>query len=160
MQSTTIGSSSPYAILDGCRQVDKDLDILDTQLENLRLVLSKMSLRPDMGSSEISQLKLSIQDSYRAIVYNISNLRSTPEADSKQNAIHVRKVVNRLKTTIQHYETLLAGFRRDSEQIAKRHFRIVHPDATDAEAVEAASNPDMPIFQQAVSNKLFYNSLR
>jgi syntaxin 1B/2/3 len=147
MQLIVEGDTNPFAILEECREVDRDLDVLNDQLDHLKLDFKKST-----AQSDIDKFKSKIQDSYCAIMNNIDRLRSRPEAVSERNVAHVRKVVLRLTATIQRYELLLAEFRRDSEQIARRHFRIVHTNATDSEVDEAVNNPDMPIFRQAVSN--------
>jgi syntaxin 1B/2/3 len=149
MQSIVEGDTNPFAILEECRQVDRDLDVLNDQLDHLKLDFKKST-----AQSDIDKFKSNIQDNCCAIVNTIDRLRSKPEATGERNVAHVRKVVLRLTATIKRYELLLAEFRRDSEQIAIRHLRIVHTDATDSEVDDVVNNPDTPIFRQAVSNRI------
>jgi hypothetical protein len=115
IQSALKSDTDPYAILEECRQVDRDLDALNYQLDQLELNFKKAPAQTDL-----SKFKLDIRHSYCTIVNNIDRLRSRLEADSERNVAQVRRVVLRLKATIQRYEFLLAEFRRDSEQAARR----------------------------------------
>lgn len=142
--------SRPQAILDECREVDRALDELDDQLNHLERVFRQVLARPDMPSGEINSLSSQIMTGYRGLVSRVKNIKSKPESGNPRNAPQVGKVDRRLKATIQRYQTLEADFRRDSQQAAERQYRIVRPDATDAEVREAVQDPDAPIFQQAL----------
>lgn len=150
MQSYNGGGANPQAILEECREVDRALDELDDQLNHLERVFRQVLARPDMPSGEINSLSSQIMTGYRGLVSRVKNIKSKPESGSPRNAPQVGKVDRRLKATIQRYQTLEADFRRDSQQAAERQYRIVRPDATDAEVREAVQDPDAPIFQQAL----------
>jgi syntaxin 1B/2/3 len=154
MQFRIDGDAKSYALFEECRQVEQDLNVLDDHLDQLKLVFQKVPFQSDVHSAETSQLKSSIQNSYCAILEHIEGLRSRPGSDSARDVAHLRKVIVRLKATVQRYERIQADFRRDSEQTARRQFRIVHPKATEAEVDQAVCTPGMPIFQQAVSNEI------
>jgi syntaxin 1B/2/3 len=144
-------SANPNAILDECREVDRALDDLDSQLTNLDRVFRQSLARPDMPSGEINNLSSQIMAGYRGLVTRVKKIKSKPESGSPRNAPQVGKVDRRLKATINKYQTLESDFRRDSQAAAERQYRIVRPEATDEEVREAVSDPDAPIFQQAVS---------
>lgn len=146
------GGADPNAILNECREVDRALDQLDEQLNNLERVFRQVLARPDMPSNEITNLSSQVMTGYRALVSRVKNIKSKPESGSPRNAPQVGKVDRRLKATINRYQTLEADFRRDSQAAAERQYRIVRPDASDAEVREAVADPDAPIFQQAVSS--------
>jgi syntaxin 1B/2/3 len=150
MQPYGGAGANPQAILEECREVDRALDQLDDQLNNLERVFRQVLARPDMPSGEINSLSSQIMTGYRALVSRVKNIKSKPESGSPRNAPQVGKVDRRLKATIQRYQTLESDFRRDSQQAAERQYRIVRPDATDAEVREAVADPEAPIFQQAV----------
>jgi syntaxin 1B/2/3 len=143
-------SANPPNILEECREVDRALDQLDDQLNNLERVFRQVLAQPDMPSGEINGLSSQIMTGYRALVIHVKNIKSKPESGNPRNAPHVGMVDRRLKATIQRYQTLEADFRRDSQQAAERQYRIVRPDATDAEVREAVSDPEAPIFKDAV----------
>lgn len=143
-------SADPNAILNECREVDRALDQLDGQLDMLERMFKQVLARPDMPSTEITNLSTAIMTAYRALVTRVKNIKSKPESGNPRNAPQVGKVDRRLKATINKYQNLEAEFRRDSKAAAERQYRIVRPDATEEEVQQAVENPDAPIFQQAV----------
>ncbi|KAF2467267.1 t-SNARE, partial [Lindgomyces ingoldianus] len=142
--------ADPNAILNECREVDRALDQINGQLDNLERIFKQVLARPDMPSGEISNLSSQIMTAYRALVARVKNIKSKPESGNPRNAPQVGKVDRRLKQTINRYQTLEAEFRRDSQAAAERQYRIVRPDATDDEVRQAVEDPDAPIFQQAL----------
>jgi syntaxin 1B/2/3 len=145
------GGANPQAILDECRDIDVALNQLDDQLVNLEGVFKRSLARPDMPSGEINSLSSQIMTGYRGLVSRVKKIKSKPESGSPRNAPQVGKVDRRLKATINRYQQLESDFRNQSQAAAERQYRIVRPDATEEEVREAVSNPDAPIFQQAVS---------
>jgi syntaxin 1B/2/3 len=139
-----------YGILEECREIDRALDQLDQQLTNLDGVFRRSLARPDMPSGEINSLSAQIMTGYRGLVSRVKNIKSKPESGSPRNAPQVGKVDRRLKAIINKYQSLESDFRNQSQAAAERQYRIVRPDATDAEVREAVADPDAPIFQQAV----------
>jgi syntaxin 1B/2/3 len=149
-QPYSSGDAEPQAILDECREVNNALDKLDGQLVNLERVFRQLLARPDMPSGEVNILSSQVMTGFRTLVSRVKNIKSNLDSGSPRNAPQVGKVDRRLKATINTYQTLESDFRRDSQQAAERQYRIVRPDATDAEIREAVADPDAPIFQQAV----------
>jgi syntaxin 1B/2/3 len=144
------GGANPQAILEECREITRALDQLDAQLEQLDGVFKRSLARPDMPSGEINSLSSQIMTGYRGLVSRVKKIKSKPESGTPRNAPQVGMVDRRLKTLINRYQTLESEFRNQSQAAAERQYRIVRPDATDAEVREAVSDPDAPIFQQAV----------
>ena len=144
------GGADPNAILNECREVDRALDQLDGQLDNLERTFKQVLARPDMPSGEINNLSSQVMTGYRALVTRVKNIKSKPESGSPRNAPQVGKVDRRLKATINRYQNLESEFRRDSQAAAERQYRIVRPDATEEEVRQAVEDPEAPIFQQAV----------
>ncbi|KAF2747649.1 t-SNARE [Sporormia fimetaria CBS 119925] len=140
------------AILNDCREVDRALDQLDSQLGALERMFKQVLARPDMPSTEITNMSTQIMTAYRELVNRVKSIKSKPESGSPRNAPQVGKVDRRLKSTIHRYQEMEANFRRDSRAAAERQYRIVSPDATDDEVRQAVENPDAPIFQQALLN--------
>ena len=143
-------SADPNAILNECREVDRAITDLESQLDNLKQVFGQVLARPDMPSGEINNLSSQIMTSYRGLVGRVKNIKSKPESGSPRNAPQVGKVDRRLKETINRYQTLEAEFRKNSMAAAERQYRIVSPNATDEEVKLAVQDPEAPIFQQAV----------
>jgi syntaxin 1B/2/3 len=142
--------ADPNAILNECREVDRALDQIDGQLDMLERMFKQVLARPDMPSTEITNLSTQVMTGYRALVARVKNIKSKPESGSPRNAPQVGKVDRRLKSTINKYQNLEAEFRRDSQAAAERQYRIVRPDATEEEVRQAVEDPSAPVFQQAV----------
>jgi syntaxin 1B/2/3 len=138
------------AILEECREIDRALEQLDGQLNNLESVFNQSLARPDMPSGEINSLSSQIMTGYRSLVSRVKNIKSNPDSGSLRNAPQVGKVDRRLKATIQKYQTLESEFRQKSQVAAERQYRIVRPDATDAEVQEAVADSEARVFTQAV----------
>lgn len=149
------GGADPNAILNECREVDRALDQLDSQLDNLERTFKQVLARPDMPSGEINNLSSQVMTGYRALVTRVKNIKSKPESGNPRNAPQVGKVDRRLKATINRYQNLESEFRRDSQAAAERQYRIVRPDATEEEVRQAVEDPEAPIFQQAVRSQNF-----
>ena len=143
-------SADPNAILNECREVDRAIDDLNSQLKQLQNVFGQVLARPDMPSGEINDLSSQIMTSYRNLVNRVKNIKSKPESGSPRNAPQVGKVDRRLKGTLETYQKIEAEFRKNSKAAAARQYRIVAPNATDPEVEAAIENPEAPIFQQAV----------
>ena len=143
-------SADPNAILNECREVDRAIDDLNSQLKQLQNVFGQVLARPDMPSGEINDLSSQIMTSYRNLVNRVKNIKSKPESGSPRNAPQVGKVDRRLKGTLETYQKIEAEFRKNSRAAAERQYRIVAPNATDDEVKEAVQDPEAPIFQQAV----------
>lgn len=144
------GGADPNAILNECRDIDRALDQIDSQLANLERMFKQVLARPDMPSGEITNLSTQIMTGYRGLVSRVKNIKSKPESGNPRNAPQVGKIDRRLKATINKYQVLEADFRKDSQAAAERQYRIVRPDATDDEVRQAVEDPDAPIFQQAL----------
>lgn len=143
-------SADPNAILNECREVDRAIDDLNSQLKQLQNVFGQVLARPDMPSGEINNISSQIMTSYRGLVGRVKNIKSKPESGSPRNAPQVGRVDRRLRDTLGEYQTIEAKFRADSKAAAARQYRIVAPNATDPEVEAAIENPEAPIFQQAV----------
>jgi syntaxin 1B/2/3 len=135
-----------------CRDIESEIDSLDGHLSNLDRVFKQSLSRPDMPSGEIDSLSTQIMAEYRGLVGRMKLIKSKRESKNPTAANHVAKADRRLKATIHKYQQLENSFRKDSQQAAERQYRIVRPDATDAEVREAVADPSAPIFQQAVSS--------
>ena len=144
------GGADPNAILNECREVDRAIDDLNSQLKQLQNVFGQVLARPDMPSGEINNISSQIMTSYRGLVGRVKNIKSKPESGSPRNAPQVGRVDRRLRDTLGEYQTIEAKFRADSKAAAARQYRIVAPNATDQEVEEAVQDPEAPIFQQAV----------
>jgi hypothetical protein len=81
----------------------------------------------------------------------VKNIKQDPESGNPRNAPQVGKVDRRLKTTITRSQQLERDFRRKAQEQIERQYRIVRPDASDAEVREAVEDTsNQQVFSQAV----------
>lgn len=154
------GGADPNAILNECREVDRALDQLDSQLDNLERTMQAQSTSANPNQSEITNLTTQIMTGYRALVTRVKNIKSKPESGNPRNAPQVGKVDRRLKATINRYQNIERKFRQDQQEAIKRQYLIVNPNATESELQEAASDGSAEggVFAQAVSSSTLSGS--
>ncbi|KAK7179399.1 syntaxin 1b 2 3 [Paraphaeosphaeria sporulosa] len=144
------GGADPNAILNECREVDRALDQLDAQLDNLERA-SKRAMQSTNGSSrEVDDLTTQVMTGYRALVTRVKNIKSKPESGNPRNAPQVGKIDRRLKATINRYMNLEKEHRREQEESFKRQYRIVNPEASESEMQEALGSQGEGVFTQAL----------
>jgi syntaxin 1B/2/3 len=161
MPSYSGDGANHFGILEECRKIDRELDQLDGQLNELNSVFGQTLARPDMPSGEINNLSSQIITRYITLVSGVKNIKLQPESGNERNASQVGNVDRRLRRTYHRYQVLEADFRRESKEASKHQFRITHPDATDAEVEDAVADTDTPVFQQVVRlfcRHLFFNA--
>ncbi|KAI9799906.1 MAG: Plasma membrane t-SNARE, secretory vesicle fusion [Piccolia ochrophora] len=158
-QSGNQGQSTgqdPNAILNACREIDRGLDAIDDKLEQVkRLQQQSLSSADASGNTglnrDLENASNGTMDLYRNLGARIKQIKSQPESGSPKNAPQVGRVDRRLKAAINKYQTLDRDYRRQLQAAFERQYRIVRPDASDAEvreAVEDTSNNQ--IFSQAL----------
>jgi syntaxin 1B/2/3 len=79
-------------------------------------------------------------------------VKSVPEGRQPRNSAQVGRVERRLKEANQEYQQVEAGFRKKTQDQMARQYRIVRPNASEAEvraAVEDTSG-NAQVFQQAL----------
>ena len=141
----------PSAILNECRDIDRAIDDLERQLQELQSLQRRFTTSNESSSEQINSMGSSIMSSYRALGQRVKKVKSQPESGNQRNAAQVGKVDRRLKTAINTYQTVESEFRRRVREQQERQYRIVRPDATEDEVRQACEEPNQQIFQQAVS---------
>lgn len=141
---------SPDDILKETTEVGRGIDALDADLDDLERAFRQSLARPDMPAGQIDSKSANIMASYKGLINELTKLKKQPQSVHAKCKANLGMTDRRLKATLQKYQTLEASFRRESQQAAERQYRIVRPDATDAEVREAVADPGAPIFQQAV----------
>lgn len=154
--SDEFNRQDPNAILNACREVDREIDEIDGIdgiLDKIRQSQSS-ALNSASGDSaaytQLENMNASTMALYRNLVGKVKNIKQKPESGSPRNAPHVRKVDERLKETIRIYQRVDADFRKRLEEQAARQYRIVHPDATEEDVRKASEDPSQPVFAQAL----------
>ena len=142
----------PSAILNECRDIDRAIDALERQLQELQTFQRRFVTNNDAKSSDqINNISAAIMGAYRALGQRVKRVKSQPESGNQRNSPQVGKVDRRLKKAINTYQTVESEFRRNVREQQERQYRIVRPDATQEEVRQACEEPNQQIFQQAVS---------
>jgi syntaxin 1B/2/3 len=150
------GARDPNAILNECREIDRGIDSIERNLERLRFLQTRAIDDPDASQGtqtnrEIDALSSETMTLYRNFGARIKAIKQQRESGDPRNKPQVGKVDRKLKAAINEYQQVESDFRkRLSEQMA-RQYRIVRPEASEAEvreAIEDTSNNQ--VFSQAL----------
>jgi syntaxin 1B/2/3 len=145
-------------ILNEVRNIDRAIDDIENNLQRLTNLQSRSlsDTDADPGSAlnrELDALNADTMAKYRGLVQRVRTIKSNPESGNPRNSAQVGKVDRRLKTTINQFQQVERDYRKKIQDQIARQYRIVRPDATDAEvreAVEDTSNNQ--VFSQALMN--------
>lgn len=146
----------PNAILNECRDIDRGIDSIERNLERLRFLQTRAIDDPDASQGtqtnrEIDALGSETMTMYRNFGARIKAIKQQRESGDPRNAPQVGKVDRKLKTAINEYQQVESDFRKRLGEQMARQYRIVRPDASEAEvreAIEDTSNNQ--VFSQAV----------
>lgn len=150
------GSTGPNAILNECRDIDRGIDQIEQNLEQLRALQQRTLDDADSSSSSAANRQLDTMSSdtmamYRGLTERVRTVKSNPDARTPKFSQQVSRVDRRLKSAIQQYQQVESQFRKRTQDQMARQYRIVRPDASEQEvraAVEDTSNNQ--VFSQAL----------
>lgn len=155
--ASSFAQGDPNAILNECRDIDRGIDQIDANLNQLRMLQERSLTEADTssGSSTSRQLEnLSAQtmDMYRELTDRVRKVKSNPESRQPRNTAQVGRIDRRLKKAIQDYQTVESQFRKKTQDQMARQYRIVRPDASEAEVRAAVEDTtgNSQVFQQAL----------
>jgi syntaxin 1B/2/3 len=154
-------SRDPNAILNECRDIDRGIDSIESNLERLRFLQTRSLDDPDASQNtatnrELDALSSETMTLYRNFAQRVKTIKSQPDSGSPRNAQQVGKIDRRLKTAINQYQNVEVDFRKKLQAQMERQYRIVRPDASDAEVREACEDTsNQQVFSQAVSTLPF-----
>jgi syntaxin 1B/2/3 len=95
----------------------------------------------------------SLVDDTSSLSQDLKTRIKTLEAKSLRDPTKMSQVENvkkQFKDSIQKYQAIEATYRQRYREAAERQFRIVRPEATDAEVQEAVENSSSPVFANAL----------
>jgi syntaxin 1B/2/3 len=144
----------PNAILNECRDVDNGIRELEQVIGEIKKLHTAVINNPDSSNGrpakQLEEATAELMAMYRNLTGRVKNIKQKPESGSPRNAPQVGKVDRDLKDTLQKYRTVEADFTRRLREQAARQYRIVRPDATEAEVQEAIEDPNQQMFSQAL----------
>ncbi|KAH8881649.1 t-SNARE [Thozetella sp. PMI_491] len=146
----------PNGILNECQGINQGIDRIDQNLNQLKMLQDRSLNDADTsaGSStsrQLENLSSETMSMYRSLTERVRMVKSNPESQQPKNAPQVGRTDRRLKQAIQSYQQVESAFRQKTKDQMARQYRIVRPDADDAEvraAVEDTTGGQ--VFQQAL----------
>ncbi len=150
----------PNAILNECRDLDRGIETIQQKLDRLRFLQQRAVDDPDASQNTATNRELDALNSetmtlYRNLAARIKTIKSQPDSGSPRNAPQVGMVDRKLKKAIEQYQSVERDFRKKMQAQMERQYRIVRPDASDAEVREAVEDTsNQQVFTQAVSRLL------
>jgi syntaxin 1B/2/3 len=144
------------AILNECREIDKGIETIEKYLENLKMLQKRALDDPDASEQSATNRELDAMGSetmalYRSFAGRIKAIKSQPDSGSPKNAPQVGRVDRKLKAAINQYQNVESDFRKKLQAQMARQYRIVRPDATEAEVREAVEDTsNQQVFSQAL----------
>jgi syntaxin 1B/2/3 len=146
----------PNAIRNECRDISNTVRQVETNLEQIKVLQSRVLSDVDSSSSsqsnrQLDALTTETMATYRALADRVRQVKSKPEGRSATNSGHVDRVDREVKAVITKYQTVESEFQAAVKQQMGRQYRIVRPEATEEE-VQAAVNDtgNGQIFSQAL----------
>jgi syntaxin 1B/2/3 len=152
----SFASGDPNAILNECRSIDRGIDQIDQNLNQLRMLQDRSLNEADASSSTTSKqldaLASNTMALYRQLTERVRQVKSQRESQQPKNAPQVGRVDRRLKQAIQSYQQVESAFRKKTQDQMARQYRIVRPDASESEvrAVVEDTAGGSQMFQQAM----------
>lgn len=157
VEMSNMNGSDPNRILNECRQIDAEVEELDARQERLRLMQRAFldSTNPSPDSEPKRALDAESEDllsQYRGLVARTKRIKQDKDSGNPRNAPQIGRVDRRVKGSMNKYQQLDSDFRRQLQERMERDYRIVRPDASDAEVREAVQDPNQQVFSQALIN--------
>ena len=150
----------PNAILNECRDIDRGIDSIQRNLERLRFLQQRSIDDPDASQAtqtnrELDSLSNETMTLYRNFGARIKAIKQQKESGEPRNRPQVGLVDRKLKSAINEYQQVDRDFRHKLAAQMERQYRIVRPDASDAEVREAVEDTsNQQVFSQAVRSLL------
>lgn len=102
-------------------------------------------------NSQLDSMSSETMTMYRSFAARIKSLKQQPESGSPKNAPQLGKVDRKLKAAINQYQNVESDFRKKLQAQMARQYKIVRPDASDAEVREAVEDTsNQQVFSQAL----------
>ncbi|KAI5289127.1 Plasma membrane t-SNARE, secretory vesicle fusion [Ascosphaera aggregata] len=148
----------PYAILNQCQDIRQGVTRVKSCIDKIEALQKRLLLEADLAAenevkAQAENLGEEVKADYRALIERMRIIKGTPGAGEEGNARHIRQVESQLKEVIESYQKMQREYRRGVQNQVERQYRIVKPNATDAEVQEAIENAgEQQIFSEALVN--------
>ena len=151
-----MNGNDPNRLLNEVRAIDQAIDKLESDIQRLKVMHDRsiQDTNADPKSpvqKEVDRLSGALIRDYTSLTSRVTNLKSDPQSGNPRNAPQIGKVNRRLKSMVQTYQRADSDYRAGIKENIARQYRIVRPDASDAEVREATEDTsNTQIFSQAV----------
>jgi syntaxin 1B/2/3 len=146
----------PNAILNECKKIDSGINSIERDLEQLKILQQRSLDDPDSSiqsstNRQLDSMSAHIMAQCQTFAKRIKEIKQQPDSGSPRNAPQVGKVDRRLKAAVQQYQTVESDFRARLQDQMARQYRIVNPNASQAEVNRVVSDTsNQQIFSQAL----------
>ena len=150
------GGNDSYAILNDAREIDRAIDSVTRNIDQIKSLQQRALDDPDTGrdtksSQDLRRLNDDTQALTSSLKDRVQKLKGRPGAGDTNNKDQVGRVSRKLQSAIQDLQRADADYRRKLTEQQERQYRIVRPDASEAEVKQACEDPQgMQVFSQAV----------
>lgn len=155
--ASSFGRGDPNAILNECRDIDRGVDEIERNLNQLKMLQDRSLNDADTSSGsstsrQLDNLSSETMTMYRGLTQRVREVKSSPDSRQPKNAPQVGRVDRRLKQAIQNYQQVESAFRKKTQDQMARQYRIVRPDASESEVRAAVDDSSQggQVFQQAL----------
>ncbi|OJD12514.1 hypothetical protein AJ78_06909 [Emergomyces pasteurianus Ep9510] len=144
------------AILNQCRDIEQGITEVENYIEQIqglyrRLLTDADPARETAIRSQADNLAADAKRLYQNLINRVKNIKQAPGSGESINSAQIGKVERKLKSAITNFHAVQSDFRKDLEAQMARQYRIVRPDATDADVKQAIQDPSQQqIFTQAL----------
>lgn len=159
VEMSNMNGSDPNRILDECRQIDAEVEELERKQERLKQLQyayvndpQSDSTKDDSSVKVVNRQTADLMDGYRALVARTKRMKQDKESGNPRNAPQVGRIDRKVKQSMNKLQQLDSDYRKQLQVRMERDYRIVRPDASDAEVREAVQDPNQQIFSQALIN--------
>ena len=152
-----MNGNDPNRLLNETRLIDRGIDEIEAEIERLKQMHYRAVRDTDPRPKppvqvEVNRISDELIQNYTGLAARIKRLKQDPESGNPRNGPQVGKVDRRLKKMIQSYQRVDSDYRAAIKDSIARQYRIVRPDASDAEVREVTEDTNnTQIFSQAVS---------
>ncbi|KAI0837590.1 t-SNARE [Hypoxylon sp. FL0890] len=149
------GAGNGKSVLSEVSEINRGIDMIDRNLDQLKMLQQRALDDADASATSNTNRQLDALSSetmahYRSLTERVRQLKSNPESQQKFGQ-QVRRVDGRLKDAIRAYQGVESAFRKKTQEQMARQYRIVRPDADEAEVRAAVEDQTGgQVFQQAL----------
>lgn len=148
---SNMNTSDPNRILNECRMIDGEVDSLDARLVRLKQV--QKAYIDDPQASDDTAVKAEatqLLESYRGLVNKMKRVKQDKDSGNPRNAPQVGRVDRKVKASMNKFQQADSEYRQRLQERMARDYRIVRPDASEAEVREAIQSDNPQVFSQAL----------